>query len=932
MKRLNIIGMLAVAALAFIGCSKEMDLREVKTSGTHTLSFVVQKDAETRTAVVEGDKVTSYVWTEKDDQYFHIFENGIEATEIEMSLSDDNKIATFKATFNDTDTTSFSYTAVYGSELSKAHNPLIINEQCPGLDTFDPAADVLVSAEPIVLEGNAAADKDTEFKFKLNRVVSVNKMTLKGLEAGAKISQVELSSDKPFSARYMLKDGSYTSNATKLVLDYSGLDAEVGEDGTFPVYFVSAPVEGATFAVRAITDGMVYNRDDFTSKLTLEVGKFRRFGINLDGYGEEISEGVEYALVESADQIADGGEYLFVSSKTDGNVAASAFNSSNYYVVTDVTVSEENVVAITTEQVVIFTLEESATTGKFYIKDSDGQYLYAQDKNNLYRAETKGDEAYLWTVTTEGITNVKFTERVIQYNSGSPRIACYKGTQTAISLYVNKATLVELADPELSYDVETLEVAWEDIESFEAPILNNPHDLTITYSSSNTDVATVDATTGEVSFVGGGETVITASSQKTDEYKAGSAQYTLKVTDVPVEYDFETVAELNALAATEGEYKGYLTDAVVTYVPDNKNAFIKDATGSILLYKTDHGFKQGQTYTGEVTVNAKLFNGTSELTSINVSFAGDGATVAPESVTIDELVGNIATYQNAYVKVDDLTVVSVSADGKTINVQNGEKTYVVYYNPGNAPCVTGDVISATGTICQYKGADQIKVWASGDLVITQEHQQAAHVITYSQPNEGGSFTVKVGDTTVENGAELDEGTVVTLNATVSEGYTFNGWTVTGATVSGNTETATFTVGTSDVTISALFIPNTGSSSEEVVFSELGYENGAAVESYTGDDFSIVFDKGTNANNGPKYYTTGTAVRLYGSNTFTVSSSTKTIVKIELTFSSGEGSNAITTDEPTYANGVWSGEAGAVVFTIGGTSGHRRLASVKVTFE
>ena len=207
---------------------------------------------------------------------------------------------------------------------------MIINEQTPALDSFDPAADVLVSSKPITLEGNVAADEETEFLFTLKRVASVNKMTLKGLTAGEKVVTVELASDQNFSARYMVDKGNYTGNQKKLVFDFSGLDdAVVGTDGTFPVYFVSAPVENATFSVRVVTESTVYMRDDFTSKLTLAVGTFRRFGINLSGYGTPIQTATEYKLVEDDEQIVDGAEYLIVAK--DKGKAAGAYNSGKYY-------------------------------------------------------------------------------------------------------------------------------------------------------------------------------------------------------------------------------------------------------------------------------------------------------------------------------------------------------------------------------------------------------------------------------------------------------------------------------------------------------------------------------------------------------------------------------------------------------------------------
>lgn len=118
--------------------------------------------------------------------------------------------------------------------------------------------------------------------------------------------------------------------------------------------------------------------------------------------------------------------------------------------------------------------------------------------------------------------------------------------------------------------------------------------------------------------------------------------------------------------------------------------------------------------------------------------------------------------------------------------------------------------------------------------------------------------------------------------------------------------------------------------ESVTFSGQGYTNGQEISSYAGTNFSITFDKGTNSN-APKYYNTGTAIRVYGGNTFTVSSSYD-ITSIVLTFSSGEGTNEITTNVGSYSEGTWTGSAKSVVFTIGGTTGHRRLATVKVVYS
>ena len=113
------------------------------------------------------------------------------------------------------------------------------------------------------------------------------------------------------------------------------------------------------------------------------------------------------------------------------------------------------------------------------------------------------------------------------------------------------------------------------------------------------------------------------------------------------------------------------------------------------------------------------------------------------------------------------------------------------------------------------------------------------------------------------------------------------------------------------------------------FTAKGYANGATVEPFTVGDVSLSVDKGTNSN-GPKYYNTGSAVRFYGDNSFTLKSSSKSIIKIELTFGSGDGTNEITADPGTWNSPTWTGSAASVTFKVGGTSGHRRVAKIVVT--
>ena len=112
------------------------------------------------------------------------------------------------------------------------------------------------------------------------------------------------------------------------------------------------------------------------------------------------------------------------------------------------------------------------------------------------------------------------------------------------------------------------------------------------------------------------------------------------------------------------------------------------------------------------------------------------------------------------------------------------------------------------------------------------------------------------------------------------------------------------------------------------FTLQGYDNQHEVSELTIDGVTVTFDKGTNSIT-PKYYTSGNAVRLYGGGTLTVSAD-EAITGITFTYGSSDGSNEITSDVGTFESPTWTGEANEVVFTVGGTSGHRRFSKVEVT--
>ena len=126
---------------------------------------------------------------------------------------------------------------------------------------------------------------------------------------------------------------------------------------------------------------------------------------------------------------------------------------------------------------------------------------------------------------------------------------------------------------------------------------------------------------------------------------------------------------------------------------------------------------------------------------------------------------------------------------------------------------------------------------------------------------------------------------------------------------------------------------TVSDDASIDFSQQGYSNEAVISNAIIDDnVSVAFNKGTNNSNSPKYYTSGTAIRCYGGNYFTVSATSGSITKITLTYGDSDGSNTITTNVGSFSTNTWTGNSASVKFTIGGTSGNRRIKAIEVTYS
>lgn len=157
--------------------------------------------------------------------------------------------------------------------------------------------------------------------------------------------------------------------------------------------------------------------------------------------------------------------------------------------------------------------------------------------------QTLSDKTITWSSDNDKVATVDAaTGTVTGVAAGKANITAkfagddtYKTSKASYEIIVKGAPA--LSFPETSYTIEMGDV-------FSTPKLEGlPEDVTPEYTSSNEEVATVDAATGEVKIVGVGTTTITVTSPNTDIYEEATASYVLTVnraTSKKVEFDLST--------------------------------------------------------------------------------------------------------------------------------------------------------------------------------------------------------------------------------------------------------------------------------------------------------------------------------------------------------------------------------------------------------
>lgn len=434
------------------------------------------------------------------------------------------------------------------------------------------------------------------------------------------------------------------------------------------------------------------------------------------------------------------------------------------------------------------------------ISDATGKITYSVEPEDVASCDNENPSTILVDTSKEGTATVTAT-----FDAAGTDEKYSTSTATYTIKVTKRQTTLSFGE---TYDGKTINVNLGD--EFTAPtatLTPNIEGATIKYSSNKPTVATVDETTGAVTIVGAGTTVITADFAGDDTYASSKASYTINVIKV-----ITSIADLKkqGLSNEEQTFTLKLTDAVVSYV-HGANAYIEDASAGILVYLPGkQTLVAGQKFNGLVDVVAVTWNSLPEIKSWTPSASMTTETVTElplEVVTVEELKSNYDKYEGRRVKVLGATVSKAFSNKNGEITQNGS-SITLRAGDTNITATRKDIVNVIGFPSVYEAVYeanntrtiQLAIWEQSAIEVIKTETlttSAGGYATYSADyavnySELGlkAYTLTVDETNKTVTAKEFTGVVPAGGAVLVKGDASKVYTLTPATTEGDATFAT----------------------------------------------------------------------------------------------------------------------------------------------
>lgn len=537
-------------------------------------------------------------------------------------------------------------------------------------------------------------------------------------------------------------------------------------------------------------------------------------------------------------------------------------------------------------------------------------------------------------------------------------------------------------DPTVTLDVTNIKVG-------ETTSISFPNNLSVTFESDDTDVASV-STTGVITGNGKGDAIISVEWEGDDNYNEGSTEFTVHVS----KYDATVTLEKNTIKVGKTTTISYPEDLTISFESDDEDVATVDEEGVIT------GVKAGSTTITAAWGDEKYNEGSAEFT-VTVTEGSNGIVFVPVTDTDQLVAGNeylIVSYDNNrknYYAMGTKVSNSNAAKAEVVVCENDEieitnEEVVVLTLGGETDAWTfttsddmGDlcITSNTSNVLNYTSLlqslsdEKMKLWTITSEFEIKNNMFGERYIQYNYNSGNPRFAgyknnqikaylyVKKGSATSDTKtASLEIGNMTlaipgmgiseTTISSVPEDlvFTLSSSDESYATVSGNKVTA---VKVGEATITATW--------EEQTVDGYVYAAGSRtfaitiIEPEDGyyDFTNLVLDYGSNVtptennsvyadeestwtagnvkmevNGKYRWWLSDGTLRIYQPTSLTFTTLPNYVItKIELT---GKNLGSIISEEGTYSNNTWEGFASSVTLSRDGSS-NPQIKSIKVTY-
>lgn len=682
------ITFVAAAAATLVSCQKETDFSKPLAEGDFVMAIhaTSPESVATKTTMVgttpswlKGDKVTVLYKSAGNDSW---------KTAESAELDGDASTATFTTTLDSPDSRdAYAYYPVNSVAPTSTHAKLTISaSQTPTGTAFDGASDLLISDA-----FTPAASVSTRFA-RLGAVLKV------------KISNASLSSDKILSLSFT-GESSLAGNVLVRLSDKTVTGIEGGSNtvtATYAsekqftvgaadkyVYLIVYPqtlAKDSELTISGETENATFSQT-FTldETINLNPGHIVPLNVTLASFTPKDKIFLEARFDDNEGTGGNGG--TFKGTGTGGVVLPTGWTSSR------ANAANKCVKAGTSSYggsigTASFSIPTAYSTARLYFKsagwDGDGT------SNTLSIAATNASIKNDSDVAVSSITlsEASWTESNFKLTNITGNVTIAFSTASGNKRFFLDEVVVYYGAsvPKKANDLAYAETAVAKTygDASFTNTLTNPHSLTISYTSSDTGVATVDPSTGEVTIVKPGTTRISASFAGDSDYASGSVYYDLTVSKAAA-----------GLAYTNDDIKKNIGDANFT------NSLTNPHSLSVSYASTDEDVATVDS-DGEVTI---VGGGT---TIISASFTGDDYYLEGEAfyyLTVKKAIKTMS-FATASIDVDEMDTATLPV----LTIEDSDDNDI-------SGDVTVTYTSSNTSIAEEDSGD-IYGWAPGHVTLT----------------------------------------------------------------------------------------------------------------------------------------------------------------------------------------------------------------------